>query len=322
MAFYITGDCHGEFSKIAFFCEHHKTSIKDVMIILGDFGVNHWLGEKDVENKKLLAQIPLTFFAVHGNHEARPYEIEGYVEREWCGGIVYIEPQYPNILFAKDGEIYTLGDKKCMAIGGAYSVDKYHRLRVGLPWFESEQPSSEIKSFVEHQLKSIDYKIDYVFSHTCPLKYEPSDLFLDFVKFNYEKADTSTEEWLTWLEEKINYEKWYFGHFHANRIFLRAELLFDTIKELGSEDFIQRVGRPKFRKGEMVLFYHDTGKEKIEHYGKIEIIDSYGTWGQCKEVSYDIMGMDERALFKHVVESDVYGFQEINEECERYWIQK
>ena len=32
--------------------------------------------------------------------------------------------------------------------------------------------------------------------------------------------------------------------------------------------------------------------------------------------------MDECALFKHVVESDVYGFQEINEECERYWIQK
>ena len=67
MAFYITGDCHGDFSKIAFFCEHHKTTTEDVMIILGDFGVNHWLGEKDVENKKLIVQMPLTFFAVHGN---------------------------------------------------------------------------------------------------------------------------------------------------------------------------------------------------------------------------------------------------------------
>lgn len=43
---------------------------------------------------------------------------------------------------------------------------------------------------------------------------------------------------------------------------------------------------------------------------------------QCKEVSYDIMGLDERVLFKHVEESDVYGFQKIDEECERYWIQK
>ena len=33
---------------------------------------------------------------------------------------------------------------------------------------------------------------------------------------------------------------------------------------------------------------------------EVEIIDAYGTWGQYKEVLYDIMGMDERALFKHV----------------------
>lgn len=66
------------------------------------------------------------------------------------------------------------------------------------------------------------------------------------------------------------------------------------------------------------MFYHGTGLEQIEHYGKVEIIDSYGTWVQWKEVSYDIMGLNERTSFKHVVESDVYGFQEINEECERY----
>lgn len=82
------------------------------------------------------------------------------------------------------------------------------------------------------------------------------------------------------------------------------------------------LGHPKYKYGDVVKFYFDNGKNKIEHYGKIEIIDSYGTWGQSKEVSYDIMGMDESGLFKHVVESDVYGFHEINEECERHWIQK
>lgn len=82
------------------------------------------------------------------------------------------------------------------------------------------------------------------------------------------------------------------------------------------------LGRPKYKYGDVVKFYFNNGTEKIEHYGKIEIIDAYGTWGQSKEVSYDIMGLDERGLFKHVVESDVYGFQEIDEECERHWIQK
>lgn len=318
--FYITGDCHGDFLRIEFFCRHHKTTKEDVMIVLGDFGVNYSLGKMDIKKKEILSQLPLTFFAIHGNHEARPFEVEGYEEKLWNDGIVYVEPKYPNILFAKDGEVYTLGDKKCMVIGGAYSVDKFYRLQVRLPWFESEQPTEEIKDYVEAQLKKIDYKIDYVFSHTCPMMYEPSDLFLNFI--DQSKVDKSTEEWLTRIENKLDYKRWYFGHFHGNRMFPKAEMLYEMIKELGSEKFLQCVGRPKFYKGETVLFYHDNGKEKLEHYGKIEIIDSYGTFGQYKEVSYDIMGLDERSLFKHIVESDVFGFHEIKDECEKYWLQK
>ena len=82
------------------------------------------------------------------------------------------------------------------------------------------------------------------------------------------------------------------------------------------------LGQPRYKYGDLVKFCFDDGKKRVDHYGKIEIIDAYGTFGQSKEVSYDIMGIDERSLFKHVVESDVYGFQEINEECERCWIQK
>ena len=70
------------------------------------------------------------------------------------------------------------------------------------------------------------------------------------------------------------------------------------------------LGKSKYKYGDIVRFYFDTGKEKIEHYGKIEIIDPYGTFGQSQEVSYDIMGLDEKALFKHVVESNVCGFYE------------
>ena len=71
------------------------------------------------------------------------------------------------------------------------------------------------------------------------------------------------------------------------------------------------LGKPKYKYGDIVRFYFDTGKEKIEHYGKIEIIDPYGTFGQSQEVSYDIMGLDEKALSKHVVESNVCGFYEM-----------
>lgn len=54
-----------------------------------------------------------------------------------------------NLLFAKDGEIYNFNGKKVMSIGGAYSIDKYYRIRNGLPWFETEQPDEAIKEYVE-----------------------------------------------------------------------------------------------------------------------------------------------------------------------------
>lgn len=54
-----------------------------------------------------------------------------------------------NLLFAKDGEIYNFNGKKVMPVGGAYSIDKYYRIRNGLSWFETEQPDEAIKEYVE-----------------------------------------------------------------------------------------------------------------------------------------------------------------------------
>ena len=56
-------------------------------------------------------------------------------------GKVWVEEAYPNILFAKDGEIYDIAGMKTIVIGGAYSVDKFYRLSKGYNWFEDEQTS-------------------------------------------------------------------------------------------------------------------------------------------------------------------------------------
>ena len=47
---------------------------------------------------------------------------------------MFFEEEYPNMFFAKDGEIYNINNKKTMVIGGAYSVDKYYRLGRGYSW--------------------------------------------------------------------------------------------------------------------------------------------------------------------------------------------
>lgn len=52
-----------------------------------------------------------------------------YKLQEWNGGKVWVEEAYPNILFAKDGEIYDIAGMKTIVIGGAYSVDKFYRLK-------------------------------------------------------------------------------------------------------------------------------------------------------------------------------------------------
>ena len=81
--------------------------------------------------KERLAQLLITLFCIHGNHEMRPGSIDSYKLITWKGGQAYIEDKYPNLVFAKDGEIYTLADRKVLVVGGAYSVDKWYRLQQG-----------------------------------------------------------------------------------------------------------------------------------------------------------------------------------------------
>ena len=93
------------------------------------------------------------FLCIHGNHEMRPVNISGYIETKWCGGKGWLQPEYPNLVFAKDGEIYTMNGLQYLVIGGAYSVDKYYRLSRVWNWWPDEQPSPEIKAYVEQQIR-------------------------------------------------------------------------------------------------------------------------------------------------------------------------
>ena len=165
-------------SRIENFCSEQETTVDDVMIILGDAGINYFLNSRDEMLKSRLAELEITLFCIHGNHEARPWEAGDYDEVLWNGGIVYVEAEYPNILFAKDGEIYDFNGKKVIAIGGAYSVDKGYRLATGMRWYETEQPDDEIKAYVEAQLKKADWKVDIVLTHAAPIEAEPVWAFL------------------------------------------------------------------------------------------------------------------------------------------------
>lgn len=171
----------------------------------------------------------LTLFCIHGNHERRPESLDVYDEREWHGGQVFTEDRYPNILFAKDGEIYDLDGQKAIAIGGAYSIDKAWRVE-GRSWWPDEQPSEEIKSRVEQSLENCSWSIDIVLSHTTPLKYEPTEVFIRGV--DQSKVDKSTEIWLDSIEDRLTYRKWYCGHYHTEKKIDRLQIMFNDYAAL------------------------------------------------------------------------------------------
>ena len=66
---YITGDTHGDFSRIERFCEQVQPSRDDIMIILGDAGFNYYGGKRDHRVKERMSGMPITIFSIHGNTE-------------------------------------------------------------------------------------------------------------------------------------------------------------------------------------------------------------------------------------------------------------
>ena len=226
---YITGDKHADFREVFYFCYANKTTIDDTLIVLGDAGINYYTNEKDYMLKDSLLQYPITFFCIYGNHEERPENIKSYKTKKFHNGIVYYEEDYPNILFAKDGEIYNFNNHNVLVIGGAYSVDKYFRLARGYNWYESEQPSEKTKNKIMSVLKDLDNKIDIILSHTCPYKYLPREMFLEGV--DQSRVDNSTEYFLEEIEETTDYNLWYCGHYHTDKEIDKLIFMFHKIEE-------------------------------------------------------------------------------------------
>ena len=238
---YVTGDCHGDFSKIVRFCMTHKTTQSDIVVIMGDAGINFYNDIRDYFKRRDLAMLPITILCVHGNHEMRPthmndfnpftlQKLEGKMYRlaSWNGGKVYRSSWLPNVLFARDGDVYELDGKSILVCGGAYSPDKPLRLAKGWPWFSDEQPGTRIKHRVEKTIAARDGKVDIVMTHTIPMKYL-KELHLDPI----EGIDQSTEEWLDGIEDSLDYTVWYAGHFHVDKRIGKLRILMDDIIPLG-----------------------------------------------------------------------------------------
>ena len=131
---YITGDTHREFYKI----RDIEKNKDNMLIILGDTGINYYLDERDKKLKEQLNSYNIKLFCIQGNHKERPENIFTYKEVDMFGGKVFVEEEYSNLIFAKNGELYNIDGKNVLVIGGAYFIDKEYRLLYGHRWFKDE----------------------------------------------------------------------------------------------------------------------------------------------------------------------------------------
>lgn len=227
---YILGDIHGNYHPIKKLINAVKSEV-DTIILLGDAGLNYFFNYRDKKTKEKINKYGVNIFIIRGNHEERPsicmennpdaWHMEDYWDNQ-----VYVENNYPFIKYALDiPSIYKIPTAQgkpieTLILPGAYSVDKLHRLKNNWSWFNQEQCNKQERE-IGTQLVEFKQNYDLVLSHTCPIIYEPTDLFLSMV--DQSTVDKTTERWLGGIEYNLNYKLWCWGHYHSNRIYPRIE---------------------------------------------------------------------------------------------------
>jgi 3-oxoacid CoA-transferase subunit A len=216
----ITGDTHGH-------NETRLTSIKQnftacvpeetAVIILGDVGFQYYKNKKDWKNKHNASKLGYTLYCLRGNHEDRienSKEAHRIYDAE-VKGYVWVEDEFPNIkYFDDDVSEYIINGKKVLTIPGAYSVDKWYRLQNNWMWFADEQLTAQEQVFAEVLFTGRHY--DLVLSHTTPICWEPTDLFLRGI--DQSSVDKTMELWMNKFKDMFGWNIWLFGHYHADRL--------------------------------------------------------------------------------------------------------
>ena len=199
---YATGSTHGDFERIRSFCEEMHMRQEDVMVILGDSGI-----ESSDEAKASLSKVPATILCMQNDVRKENGAMANYTQATWNGGHVLYEPAFPNILFAQDGDIYQIGKLLTLVLNDGLCEDSFR------------------ERIFEH-LESVDWDVNLVLSSYAPMKYRPADLAPT-------EGDMAVEHALDPLEDRLKYWVWLCGHYPVQRqLKARMDLLTDDYVEV------------------------------------------------------------------------------------------
>ena len=224
----IIGDTHGSIDteKISIMEFFYEDKLKDLangkVLIAGDFG-GVWykskpgtIHPKDINAMEdIYGSNPFDILFIRGNHENHDL-LETLPTTEGFGGIV--RPIIDKVTQLCDSYVFEIDGIKILVMGGADSVDKAYRTK-HLTWWPQELISEEEYKKACEELDKVNWEVDIVLTHTCPLSVIPLlEQHLpvwDETYFGKKSIDPSTT-YLQKIADKIKTKYWCFGHFHVD----------------------------------------------------------------------------------------------------------
>lgn len=234
MTVYLTGDIHGmtddpERFEIWNWTEGADLSKDDYLIVMGDFGLPNNIPESAGDLRALNNQ-PWTTLFIDGNHEDFSF-LESLDEEEWHGGLAHRFPSHDSIIHLIRGEVYEIDGYTFFCMGGATSVDRKHQQLCG-SWYAEELPDEFDFQNAVQNLERVGWTVDFVLTHTCANRMLDEAIGNSGLPGVGAQNDELTD-WLDMLEDKLDYDHWYFGHFHQDaELDSQHTLLYQDIIEL------------------------------------------------------------------------------------------
>ena len=204
---YITGDMHGDRGRFLFFPWDKLLNQNDTLIVCGDFGFLFFTDEQELRFLDTLEDYAFTICFLDGNHENFD-AINAFPQETWHGGRVHRIRK--NVLHLMRGQIFALEGKTFFTMGGAYSIDRYRRVRNESYW-EEELPSNEEYRQAAKNLEQHGFHVDYILSHTAP-----RSMILRLCA-TPDPHDAELTGFLDWVLHETQFCHWYFGHWHMDR---------------------------------------------------------------------------------------------------------
>ena len=121
------------------------------------------------------------------------------------------------------GQIFTIEDLTFFTFGGGASIDKAMR-REGISWWPQEMPSQEEMDEGINNLELANWKVDYVLTHSAPLK-----LLKEIVPYAYGDV---LNRYLDTIDDNLTYKHWYLGHYHKDKDYENFSILYNIIQTL------------------------------------------------------------------------------------------